>query len=284
MNASQIESLVWLKTVFDNLLQPFMDVFLPGLTKDDDLFNGLLLLTSRNPDVSVKALVGSGKAGNPYPKNFNELTNMKQPNSASKPVQTTSFSVYRVFDILLNQTMNQARSLDNEKYQSFYKAFYGRMNKTSVLPMIFASLQYSTLPCFDRKGITSEIDGEKSILKFCSWKSIPIPCSSIFTTFPTDQGMCCSFNMKAAEEIFLGKTYSNIVSENQRDDKNFSFANLTLDDWYEKQMEPRCHFHQHSMSSFCANILAPKNYKAKLQAQKVFGTRILVQKLVKKCW
>ena len=42
-------------------------------------------------------------------------------------------------------------------------------------------------------------------------------------------------------------------------------------------------FHQHFTSSFCANILAPKNYKAKLQAQKVFGARILAQKLLVKC-
>ena len=223
----------------------------PGLTKDDDLFNGLLLLTSRNPDVSVKAMVGNGKAGNPYPRNFDQLTNLKQPNSTLKPVQTTSASpVYRVFDILLNQTIKQTRYADNEKYISYFKAFYQRMNKSSVLPMIFASLQYLTLPCFDRKGITSEVDGEKSILKFCSWKSIPMPCSSIFTTFPTDQGMCCSFNMKAAEEIFQGKTYSKIVSENQREDKIFSFANSTLDDWYEKRKEPRCQFyHQHFMSN-----------------------------------
>ena len=42
--------------------------------------------------------------------------------------------------------------------------------------------------------------------------------------------------------------------------------------------------HQHFTSTFCTNILAPKNYKAKLQAQKVFGARILAQKLLVKCW
>jgi hypothetical protein len=31
MNASQLESLAWLKTVFDTQLQPFMDAFLPGV-------------------------------------------------------------------------------------------------------------------------------------------------------------------------------------------------------------------------------------------------------------
>ena len=35
-------------------------------------------------------------------------------------------------------------------------------------------------------------------------------------------------------------------------------------------------------AAFAANILALKNYKAKLQAQKVFGARILAQKLLVK--
>jgi hypothetical protein len=30
-----------------------------------------------------------------------------------------------------------------------------------------------------------------------------------------------------------------------------------------------CQFHQHFMSSYCAKILSPKNYKAKLQAIKI---------------
>ncbi len=214
MNASQIESLSWLKDVYDTQLQSFMDVFLPGLAKDDDLFNGLLLLTSRSPDVSVRAMVANGKAGNPYPRNFMELTSKKEGNSSAKPVQTTNTPMYKLFDILLNSTMKNLRIADNVKYLNSFKAFYKRIKKTSVLPIIFASLQYSTLPCFDRKGITSEVDGEKSILKYCSWKSMSIPCSSIFTTFPTDQGMCCSFNMKAAEDIFLGQ-YAKIVAENQ---------------------------------------------------------------------
>ncbi len=33
---------------------------------------------------------------------------------------------------------------------------------------------------------------------------------------------------------------------------------------YEWDTNPRCQFHQHFMSSFCAKILSPKNYKPKL--------------------
>ncbi len=53
-------------------------------------------------------------------------------------------------------------------------------------------------------------DGKNSLLKKCKWKGIEIPCSSIFKKFPTDQGLCCSFNMKAADEIFYaGVNFTN---------------------------------------------------------------------------
>jgi hypothetical protein len=68
--------------------------------------------------------------------------------------------------------------------------------------------------------LTSETDGEKSILRYCEWKGEPVPCSAIFTTFPTDKGMCCAFNMKAADEIFAGRMYSSLVKELQDEDRS----------------------------------------------------------------
>ena len=69
----------------------------------------------------------------------------------------------------------------------------------------------SRLPCFDVDGVTSHFDGEKSMLKFCQWRGEQVPCSAIFTTVPTDHGMCCSFNKMAAEEIFLSHGYPKFV-------------------------------------------------------------------------
>ena len=45
-----------------------------------------------------------------------------------------------------------------------------------------------------------------------------LPCSAIFSQFPTDKGICCSFNMKAAEEIFNGETYVQLVNNLQKAD------------------------------------------------------------------
>jgi len=39
------------------------------------------------------------------------------------------------------------------------------------------------------------------MLKKCTWKQNDINCAAIFSTFPTDQGMCCSFNMIGANQV-----------------------------------------------------------------------------------
>jgi len=92
---------------------------------------------------------------------------------------------------------------------------------------------------FDINGVTSLQDGEKSLLKSCFWKGIKIPCAAIFNTFPSDQGMCCSFNMKAADEIFEQATYSKLVMSKQTSDKKSSFMDFNLPRWYVVNGEPK---------------------------------------------
>jgi hypothetical protein len=52
---------------------------------------------------------------------------------------------------------------------------------------LISTLWYLKLPCFDIKGLTGDQNGQKSMLKQCSWKGIIIPCSAIFTRVTTDQ-------------------------------------------------------------------------------------------------
>ena len=70
-----------------------------------------------------------------------------------------------------------------------YKTSFDMLDKTSGFPVMFSSLWYSTLPCFDVQNLTSQHEGDKSLLRYCEWKGEPISCSAIFTTFPTDTGM-----------------------------------------------------------------------------------------------
>ena len=100
------------------------------------------------------------------------------------------------------------------------------LDQTKTLGNIFKTLWYTGLPCFDLTNLTVNNDGGRSILKHCEWKGVAIPCAAIFSTFPTDRGMCCSFNMKAAEEIFIGATFSTLVQDLQEQDKNNSFEKV----------------------------------------------------------
>ncbi len=71
-----------------------------------------------------------------------------------------------------------------------------RLDKISSYPAFLSTFWNSGMPCSESE--------ENSILRYCEWKGQQVPCSAIFSTFPTDQGMCCTFNMKAAEQLFLG--------------------------------------------------------------------------------
>ena len=72
---------------------------------------------------------------------------------------------------------------------------------------LFEILWYKQLPCFDVRGRTSEANNQHGMIKYCEWKGLRIPCSAIFKTAPTDRGMCCTFNLQSAEEMFKDQQY-----------------------------------------------------------------------------
>ena len=49
--------------------------------------------------------------------------------------------------------------------------------------------------------------------------------------FPTDRGMCCSFNMQRAEEMFRDSKYKERITTLEQRDKNMSFANSSIPEW-----------------------------------------------------
>ena len=62
------------------------------------------------------------------------------------------------------------------------------------------------------------------MLKACIWQGEEFPCSELFRAFPTNQGMCCSFNMKNADEMFQKSKYNQILDAMQSRDKNETFV------------------------------------------------------------
>ncbi len=58
---------------------------------------------------------------------------------------------------------------------------------TENFEAFFTMLWYSSLPCSDVQGITSESAGETASLKTCRWKGVEIPCTLIFKKVATDR-------------------------------------------------------------------------------------------------
>lgn len=143
------------------------------------------------------------------------------------------------FDLLLNPRLKNDKKIAIKRSRDDFKDSMSRLDQTKSFMSVYSNLWYATLPCFDVKGVTSEKSGELSILKYCQWKGKPISCSAIFTTFPTDRGMCCSFNMKAADEIFKGSEFPDLIKSLQASDKNLSFTDSTLPKYYVNNKEPK---------------------------------------------
>ena len=111
------------------------------------------------------------------------------------------------------------------------------MNKS--YKQLFELLWYSQMPCFDVKGLTSEAKDELSFLKKCYWKEEPISCNAIFQERPTDQGICCSFNMKKADEMLRESKYTEAIRTMQSKDAEFAFETNDMPSWYVQNKEPK---------------------------------------------
>ncbi len=92
-------------------------------------------------------------------------------------------------------------------------------------------LWHSAMPCFDLNGTTALEDGDSALLKMCFWKNVEIPCAAIFDKYPTDHGLCCSFNMQSANEIFHSGKFSETISKLQNEEADLAFQNKTKLSW-----------------------------------------------------
>jgi len=113
-----------------------------------------------------------------------------------------------------------------------------RTNMAQAYSSFFRSLWYSFTPCFDVRNITAWMK-YTSFLKLCEWKGIPMSCSAIFSSFPTDQGVCCSFNMKAAEDIYKKSPYQENLQAMQAADKDKSYFSSIPQKEFTQRLEPQ---------------------------------------------
>ena len=119
-----------------------------------------------------------------------------------------------------------------------YEENFGSLDYEKSYHKLFELLWYGQLPCVDIKGITSELQDELSFIKKCLWKNQPISCNSIFQKRPTEKGMCCSFNMKNAEEILKSSNYKDSIVMRQKEEAGMAFQESQRPRWYADKKEP----------------------------------------------
>ena len=114
----------------------------------------------------------------------------------------------------------QEIQLSKREYHSNFK----EMNISRSYDHLFELLWYTRLPCFDVKGISSEIKDESSMIKRCYWRGKMVDCGQIFVARPSDRGMCCAFNFDNAEKIFKKTLYTDSFARMQNKDKSLRFT------------------------------------------------------------
>jgi len=225
MTASELEMLKILNVRYNDYIQAFFDKYTPGYQKSDSGTDRVLMLASLNPDIRVRTLVSEGSK---FPKNILKNASHKSQQSSEK----------KYFDNYLNP--EQALSFEKEVSEKMLKqkSLFNNIERDSMRTGI-SNLWYSYLPCYDVEGVTSNRNGEHSLLKQCKWRGVIVHCAAIFKKFPTDEGLCCSFNMKAADEIFNAKIYTKLINELQKFDEDHSFGESKKPEWYTNANEPK---------------------------------------------
>ena len=156
-----------------------------------------------------------------------------------RELKKSSNQEYSTMELSFNPTMVSERQRMAKQAEQNVKDNFNSMDLENSYHSLFEVLWYTQLPCFDVRGITSNRQYDYGLLKLCIWKGFRVPCSKIFKTSPTEQGMCCTFNMEAAEEMFRKGPYSDAILELQKTDRTFAFdGNVELPDWWVSNKEP----------------------------------------------
>ena len=141
--------------------------------------------------------------------------------------------------VILDPSKSKERKEKVIEARKKYDEEFGSLDMTKAYANLFEILWYSQLPCYDVKNITSEARDEMSLIKRCYWKGRKISCSSIFLTRPTDRGMCCTFNMEKAADVFRRSKYASALSSMQQQDRTYGFEDGAVPEWYQDQSEPK---------------------------------------------
>ena len=130
-------------------------------------------------------------------------------------------------NVMLDPAKKSERERKNDEAKEKYNNDFGEMDMFKSYEKLLELLWYTRLPCFDVKGVTSEVEDEMSFVKRCYWRGKMTDCSQIFVTRPTDRGMCCAFNFDNAETVYRNSRFTDSIQKLQTKAKKSSFARIS---------------------------------------------------------
>ena len=101
-----------------------------------------------------------------------------------------------------------------------YEENFSGLDMQRSYDSLFELLWYTQMPCFDTGNFNINAEHRNGMIKSCSWKGIRMPCSKLFKASPTDRGMCCSFNVDAANKMFKSSKYQKMILKMQERDSS----------------------------------------------------------------
>ena len=169
--------------------------------------------------------------------------NLEYPEEVKQSISENLEEIKRLeniekFEAALKPALMEAREKKRNEDIAAYNEIFKSFDMRIIYDSLFDLLWYSMMPCFDVKGLTSTFRDEMSIIKRCYWKGKAISCSAIFQKYPTDRGVCCAFNMKNANNVFIESRYTKMMSKKQTEEKKRSFDDSSIPNWYKNVNEP----------------------------------------------
>ena len=107
-----------------------------------------------------------------------------------------------------------------------YEENFRGMDMQSSYHSLFELLWYTQIPCFGSGDNNTNAQHKTGMIKSCSWKGVRMPCSKLFRASPTDRGMCCSFNVDAANKMFKSSKYQKMINTMQKKDNLMALDRL----------------------------------------------------------
>lgn len=147
------------------------------------------------------------------------------------------FAKTQSIDLFLNPKRFEEKQRLIEDTKATIEALFNRVDMDLGNKTLTDLLWHSRLPCFDQHRISNHNHQHES-LKWCSWKNVPVPCSAIFQKIPTSEGICCIFNLNAAD-LYIESSFRQWIVSSQKEDFLDGFENEPASSGWPKNRIPQ---------------------------------------------